>query len=116
VLDQPRRGRGNDCCHASTTATDDPFAACTVGPDTGLSYVRSEVEPFGAVNPSNASNMIFTGDYEALPTVGSNFVPVFVQGACGTSLTCRALTNVTPPANRTPTGNDSTDVYVGTGF
>ena len=27
-----------------------------------------------------------------------------------------ALTKVTPPADRTPTGNDSTDVYAGTGF
>ena len=58
----------------------------------------------------------FTGDYEGLPTVGGSFAPVFVQGACGTSLACRALTSVTPPADRTPTGNDSTDVYVGKGF
>jgi hypothetical protein len=71
--------------------------------------------PFNMLDAPFAAGY-FTGDYEALPTVGSNFVPVFVQGACGTSLTCRALTNVTPPANRTPTGNDSTDVYVGTGF
>jgi hypothetical protein len=71
VLDQPRRGRGSDCCHASTTATDDPFAACTVGPDTGLSYVRSEVEPFGAVNPSNASNMI--APFAAGYCVGTGF-------------------------------------------
>jgi hypothetical protein len=62
----------------------------------------------------------FTGDYEALETIGTGasatFVPVFVQGACGTSLDCRALTSVTPPANRTPTDNNSTDVYVGMGF
>jgi hypothetical protein len=62
----------------------------------------------------------FTGDYEALETIGTGasatFVPVFVQGTCGTSLDCRALTSVTPPANRTPTDNNSTDVYVGMGF
>jgi hypothetical protein len=58
----------------------------------------------------------FIGDYQALPTAGKNFVPVFVQGACGPSLSCRALTSVTPPADRTPTGFDSTDVFVGTGF
>ncbi|HEV8636172.1 MAG TPA: sialidase family protein [Chloroflexota bacterium] len=57
----------------------------------------------------------FTGDYEALATAGGGFVPVFVQGACGQSLSCRALTSVTPPADRDPTGNDSTDVFVGTG-
>jgi hypothetical protein len=58
----------------------------------------------------------FTGDYEALVTSGDDFVPVFVQGTCGNSLSCRALTSVTPPADRTPTGSDSTDVYAGTGF
>jgi hypothetical protein len=58
----------------------------------------------------------FTGDYQALATAGDSFVPVFVQGACQASLSCRALTSVTPPADRTPTGNDSTDVFVGTGF
>jgi hypothetical protein len=58
----------------------------------------------------------FTGDYEALVTSNDNFVPVFVQGACGNSLSCRALTSVTPPADLSPTGSNSTDVYAGTGF
>jgi hypothetical protein len=62
----------------------------------------------------------FTGDYEALLAVGSGstatFNPVFVQGTCGTSLSCSALTSVTPPANRTPTNNNSTDVFEGPGF
>jgi len=58
----------------------------------------------------------FVGDYEALATTGAGFVPVFVQGACGTGLGCPALTSVTPPADPTPTGNDSTDVFVGAGF
>ena len=58
----------------------------------------------------------FTGDYQSLATTGSGFVPVFVQGACGSSLSCRALTSVTPPADQTPTGANSTDLYVGTGF
>jgi len=39
----------------------------------------------------------FTGDYEALATLGDSFVPVFVQGTCGPSLACSALTRVTPP-------------------
>ena len=62
----------------------------------------------------------FTGDYEALATTGTGagatFATVFVQGTCGSGLSCSALTSVTPPANRTPTGNNSTDVFVGTGF
>jgi hypothetical protein len=58
----------------------------------------------------------FTGDYEGLATSGTSFVPVFVQGTCGNALTCRALTSVTPPADRTPTGNNSTDVFIGFGF
>jgi monovalent cation:H+ antiporter, CPA1 family len=33
-----------------------------------------------------------------------------------TTLRCRALTSVTPPADGTTTGNDSTDVYAGSGF
>src|SRR5712692_9679161 len=35
-----------------------PFTACTVGAGTGLSYVKSEVEPFGAVNPKDPTNVI----------------------------------------------------------
>jgi hypothetical protein len=58
----------------------------------------------------------FTGDYEALATMGSTFVPIFVQGTCGNDLNCRALTSVKPPADRTPTGNNSTDVYARIGF
>jgi hypothetical protein len=71
--------------------------------------------PFNMLDAPFAAGY-FTGDYEALATVGTSFVPIFVQGACGTSLSCRALTAVTPPANTAPTGNDSTNVYVGTGF
>ncbi len=75
--------------------------------------------PFNMLDAPFASGY-FTGDYEALQAVGSgataSFDPVFVAGACGTALTCSALTSVTPPANRAATGSDSTDVFVGTGF
>lgn len=54
----------------------------------------------------------FTGDYEALGTVGTSFRPFFVRTNCA-DLSCRALTSVTPPTNRTPTGNNSTDVFTG---
>jgi hypothetical protein len=71
--------------------------------------------PFNMLDAPFAAGYL-TGDYEALATADGSFLPVFVQGACGDSLSCRALTEVTPPADRTPTGNDSTDVFVGTGF
>jgi len=62
----------------------------------------------------------FLGDYEGLLSTGTGagatFVPVLVAGECGNSLSCSALTSVTAPANRAATGNDSTDVFVGTGF
>lgn len=54
----------------------------------------------------------FVGDYEALATAGTVFHPFFVQTNC-LDLSCRALTSVTPPTNRTPTGNNSTDVVTG---
>jgi hypothetical protein len=94
-----------------------PASAVTSRTATSLESVAATLVagPFNMLDVPFAAGY-FTGDYEALPALGSNFVPVFVQGACGASLTCSALTRVTPPANRTPTGNDSTDVYVGTGF
>jgi hypothetical protein len=54
----------------------------------------------------------FVGDYEALGVVGSTFQPFFVQTNC-LDLSCSALTAVTPPTNRTPTGNNSTDIFTG---
>jgi hypothetical protein len=54
----------------------------------------------------------FVGDYEALGTVGTSFQPFFVQTNC-LDLSCSALTSVTPPTDRTPTENNSTDVFTG---
>jgi hypothetical protein len=54
----------------------------------------------------------FVGDYEALGTVGSSFQPFFVQTNC-LDLSCAALTSVTAPTDRTPTGNNSTDIFTG---
>src|SRR5262249_30654048 len=77
---------------------------------------------FGAFNMLDApfARGYFTGDYEAVQAVGSgstgSFLPVFVAGACGTGLSCRALTSVVPPTDRAATGNDSTDLFAGTGF
>jgi hypothetical protein len=57
----------------------------------------------------------FTGDYESLISIGGSFLPFYVQTNCQ-DLSCRALTSVVPPANRTATNNNSTDVYAGLGF
>jgi len=58
----------------------------------------------------------FTGDYEGLASDGASFLPVVVRDACGTTLTCQGAHQVTVPADRIPTNNDSTDLFVGTGF
>jgi hypothetical protein len=57
----------------------------------------------------------FTGDYEGLTSIGNSFIPFYVQSDC-TDLSCRALTSVVPPTDRTPTNNNSTDVFAGFGF
>ncbi len=65
--------------------------------------------PFNLIDAPFARGY-FVGDYEGLETVGSSFRPFFVQTNC-TDLSCSALTSVTPPTDRTPTGNNSTDVF-----
>jgi hypothetical protein len=82
--------------------------------DTGVTPITVD-GPFNMLDAPFAAGY-FVGDYEGLATTGAGFVPVFVQGACGTGLGCGALTSATPPADRTATGNDSTDVFVGAGF
>jgi hypothetical protein len=57
----------------------------------------------------------FTGDYEGLDTVGTTFEAFFVATNCA-DLSCSALTSVVAPTNRTPTNNNSTDPYAGSGF
>jgi len=41
-----------------TNATSDPYSGCTVGQGTGRNYLNSEVEPYGAVNPTDTANVI----------------------------------------------------------
>jgi len=86
--------------------------------DTGVA-ATTVLGPFNMLDAPFARGY-FTGDYESLVTSGSgataSFEPVVVSGACGVALSCRALASVVPPANRAPTGNDSTDLFVGTGF
>ena len=82
--------------------------------DTGVTAM-TVAGPFNTLDAPFASGYV-TGDYEAVGATDGGFAPVFVQGTCGTSLSCEALTSVVPPADRTPTGNDSTDVFAWTGF
>jgi hypothetical protein len=67
--------------------------------------------PFNMLDAPFAAGY-FVGDYEGLATVGTSFMPFFVHTDCA-GLSCSALTKVTAPADRTPTGNNSTDVVTG---
>jgi hypothetical protein len=93
-------------------------AGDTSSVDTGVP-ATSVLGPFNMLDAPFAGGY-FTGDYEALLTTGSgataSFDPVVIAGACGASLSCRALTSVVPPTDPTATGNDSTDLFFGTGF
>ena len=98
------------------------FSAAAAGDSSGIDTGVAATAVLGPFNMLDApfARGYFTGDYESLETVGTGatatFEPVVVAGACGNALTCRALTSVVPPASRAPTGNDSTDLFVGTGF
>jgi hypothetical protein len=82
----------------------------TSGDLSGIAATRV-AGPFNMLNAPFARGY-FVGDYEGLKTVGSSFHPFFVQTNC-LDLSCSALTSVTPPTDRTPTGNNSTDVFTG---
>src|SRR5437660_1019018 len=43
--------------HQVTNAGNDPFAACAVNAG-GINYPRSEVEPFGSLNPTDPLNVV----------------------------------------------------------
>lgn len=98
---------------AAAVSSSDPAAL-----DTGVA-ATTVFGPFDMLDAPFALGY-FVGDYDAMETFGSgskaSFAPVFVAGACGTGLGCSALTSVVAPADRTATGNDSTDLFVGTGF
>jgi hypothetical protein len=58
----------------------------------------------------------FLGDYQGLVANGSGFIPVYVKTNCAdggpsTQPSCRAIQSVLDPTDRTPTDNNSTDVY-----
>jgi hypothetical protein len=98
------------------------FSAVAAGDSSSVDTGVAATTVFGPFNMLDAplARGYFTGDYESLVTSGigatATFQPVFVAGACGTSLSCRALTSVVVPGSTAPTGNDSTDLFFGTGF
>jgi hypothetical protein len=58
----------------------------------------------------------FLGDYEGLVANASGFIPFYVKTNCAdggpmTQPSCRAIQSVLSPTSRTPTDNNSTDVY-----
>jgi hypothetical protein len=58
----------------------------------------------------------FLGDYQGLVANPSGFIPFYVKTNCAdgnatTQPSCRAIQSVLSPTNRTPTNNNSTDVY-----
>jgi hypothetical protein len=98
------------------------FSGAAAGDASSIDTGVAAATVFGPFNMLDAPFALgyFTGDYEALLTLGigssGNFLPVVVAGACSTGLSCSALTSVIVPANTAATGNDSTDLFVGTGF
>lgn len=86
--------------------------------DTGVP-ATSVLGPFNMLDAPFAGGY-FTGDYESLATTGTGstatFDPIVVAGACGTSTSCSALSSVVAPVSTAATGNDSTDLFFGTGF
>jgi hypothetical protein len=92
---------------SEVTSTTDPDNIDRITPTTVAG-------PFNMLDAPFAGGY-FVGDYEALLATGTGFDPVLVQGMC-VDLSCSALTSVTVPTDRTPTRNDSTNVFVGTGF
>jgi len=107
---------------APTTYFIKEFAAASAGDLSSIDTGVAATIVFGPFSMLDAPFALgyFTGDYEALVTIGAgstgSFLPALVAGACGTELSCSALTSVLVPANTAATGDDSTDLFVGTGF
>jgi hypothetical protein len=79
---------------------------------------------FDAANPVDGpfnnlaapvSRGYFLGDYQGLVANAGGFIPFYVKTNCAdggpTQPTCRAIQSVLDPTDRTPTGNNATDVY-----
>src|SRR2546430_15652118 len=56
--------------HQATNGGTDPYATCTAG-SAGINYPRSNVEPFGSINPSNPANIATAVQQDRCATGGS---------------------------------------------
>src|SRR5215472_6054711 len=70
--------------HQVTNAGNDPFAACTAG-TAGIDYPRSEVEPFGSVNPANPGNVVIVVQQDRWNNGGAHGLVASVSTNGGTS-------------------------------
>ena len=85
----------------------------TAGPALGAATAVDG--PFNNLAAPNAGGY-FLGDYQGLVANASGFIPFYVKTTCadgGLAMqpSCRAVQSVLSPTDRTPTDNNSTDVY-----
>jgi len=92
--------------HQVTNANNDPYKGCTVGAGTGRNYVRSEVEPYGAVNPTNPNNVIAVFQQDRWSNGGAHGLAAGVTKDGGASWTI-----VTLPFSQCATGPKSLLAY-----
>src|SRR5262245_46835386 len=76
--------------HQVTNAGNDPYAACPVNAG-GINYPRSEVEPFGAINPTNPSNIVTVFQQDRWSNGGAHGLAAGVSKDGGSSWSVVAL-------------------------
>jgi hypothetical protein len=76
---------------AATGPNTDPFVNCLVGAGTGLAYARSEVEPYAAINPKDAANIITVQQQDRWNNGGARGLSASVTKNGGTSWTVIGL-------------------------
>src|SRR5215472_3936064 len=76
--------------HQVTNAGNDPFAACAVNAG-GINYTRSEVEPFGSVNPTDPSNIVTVFQQDRWSNGGAHGLAAGVSFDGGSSWTIGPL-------------------------
>ena len=71
--------------------TSDPFRTCPVGANTGRNYLDSEVEPYGAVNPTDSANVIAVWQQDRWSNGGSHGLAAGVTNDGGSHWTVGPL-------------------------
>src|SRR5215510_11926260 len=77
--------------HQVTNAANDPFVNCSVGAGTGIVYPRSEVEPYGSINPANPANMVTVFQQDRWSNGGAHGLAAGVSTDGGTTWTVGPL-------------------------